>query len=247
MPGPIILENDHFRLHVWPAIGGHISSLLDTADGYELLMTNPAEPSSPRYDTPFTQPGWAECLPAVAAGPYPLAPYLSIAVPDHGELWSLPTTAVPALQGITTVWHGLRFGYRFVRKLQLQGPTIVAEYTLVNLAPFEFRFVWAMHATMSPMEPARLPSALVGQEAASEQPFLIEYPNRRRTLSIAFASDFISAYWAVHAERGAIAVGPMTGRHQTLADAVDDGSAGRVGPMATVKWAVRITSAEAFG
>ena len=43
--------------------------------------------------------------------------------PDHGELWGLPTTAVPTKDGITTVWHGLRFGYRLTRKLYLEGPT----------------------------------------------------------------------------------------------------------------------------
>src|SRR5206468_2791713 len=79
-------------------------------------------------------------------------------VPDHGELWGLPTTSVPATGGITTVWHGLRFGYRLTRKLSLDpdGPALTAEYTLNNVAPFEFHFVWAMHALLAMTVPAEI-------------------------------------------------------------------------------------------
>ena len=86
-------------------------------------------------------------------GRYPGHPYDSVNVPDHGELWGLPTTSVPTRGGITTVWHGLRFGYRLTRKLYLEGSSIVAEYTLINLAPFDFRFVWAAHGLMSMAAP----------------------------------------------------------------------------------------------
>jgi hypothetical protein len=78
-------------------------------------------------------------------------------VPDHGELWGIPTTAaVPTKDGITTVWHGLRFGYRLTRKLYLQNNSIVAEYDLSNLAPFDFHFVWAQHALISVVQPVEL-------------------------------------------------------------------------------------------
>jgi hypothetical protein len=90
------------------------------------------------------------------AQPDPGRPYDGIGIPDHGELWGLPTTAVPTKYGITTVWHGLRFGYRLTRKLHLDGPAIIAEYTLINLAPFEFRFVWAQHPFLSMVAPAHL-------------------------------------------------------------------------------------------
>jgi hypothetical protein len=116
-------------------------------------------PTSPQYDMPFDRSwyaGWDECFPAVAPGKYPIHPYEGINIPDHGELWGLPTMAVPTKDGITTVWNGLRFGYRLTRKLRLEGAAILADYTLVNLAPFEFRFIWAMHALMSMNSPARL-------------------------------------------------------------------------------------------
>lgn len=137
-----------------------MASWIDKADKYELLYNFPTElPTTHQYDIPYADSwyaGWDECFPAVAGGPYKGHPYNGVMVPDHGELWGLPTTAVPTRDGITTVWHGLRFGYRLTRKLYLDGPAVVAEYTLVNLAPFEFRFVWALHALMSMTSPAEL-------------------------------------------------------------------------------------------
>jgi hypothetical protein len=160
MAQPVTIESDSLRAEVWPQFGGKVSSVVDKADGFELLFTYPAEfPSGPQYDLPYGKgwyAGWDECFPAVAPGKYIGHPYDGIAVPDHGELWGLPTTSVPAKNGITTVWHGLRFGYRLTRKLSLDGPTLTADYTLVNLAPFEFRFVWAQHALLAMNTPVEL-------------------------------------------------------------------------------------------
>jgi hypothetical protein len=148
---PVTIENDFLRMQVWPGIGGKVSSIIDKSDHFELLYSYPAEiPDSPNYDVPYAEhwfSGWDECFPAVGPSIYPRHPYAQVPVPDHGELWGIPTTAaVPTKDGITTVWHGLRFGYRLTRKLFLQDKSVVAEYSLTNLAPFEFRFVWAQHA-----------------------------------------------------------------------------------------------------
>jgi hypothetical protein len=160
MAQPVTIESDALRATVWPQFGGKVSSVIDKADGYELLFNYPAVlPTGPQYDLPYGKgwyAGWDECFPGVAPGKYVGHPYDGIAVPDHGELWGVPTTSVPAKNGITTVWHGLRFGYRLTRKLSLEGPSLTAEYTLVNLAPFEFRFVWAQHALLAMEGPVEL-------------------------------------------------------------------------------------------
>ena len=143
---PVPIENEMLRMEVWPGHGGKIGSLIDKADGFDLLFNYPVEiPPGPQYDMPYANGwhgGWDELFPAVLAGPYSGHPYDGIAIPDHGELWGIPTTAVPTKGGITTVWNGLRFAYRLTRKLWLDGATVRAEYTLINLAPFEFRFIW---------------------------------------------------------------------------------------------------------
>jgi hypothetical protein len=157
---PVTIENDAIRLSVWPQIGGKISSIVDKADGFELLFNYPAEVSETSlYGKSFENTwntGWDECFPTVAPCLYPRHPYEGIAVPDHGELWSLPTTAVPTRDGLTTVWHGLRFGYVFTRKLYLEGSAIIAEYSVLNHAPFEFRFMWCAHPPMSMIAPVEL-------------------------------------------------------------------------------------------
>lgn len=159
MSQPVIIENDHLRLDIWPQFGGKVSSIIDKHDNHELLLTLPTElPTRCLYAMPFADgwpAGWDECFPAIAPGPYPLHPYESVAVPDHGELWPLPTTSVPNRDGITTVWHGLRFGYRLTRKLYIESASVICEYTLVNLAPFDFRFAWTpqiLLSTHSPIE-----------------------------------------------------------------------------------------------
>ena len=157
---PVTIENDAVRIEVWPQRGGKVSSVVDKADEFELLFSYPTEiPESPQYDSAYNKSwyaGWDECFPAVSPCKYLRHPYEGIPVPDHGELWGLPTTAVPTKDGITTVWHGLRFGYRLTRKLYLDGPSIVAEYTLVNVAPFEFHFVWAQHPILSTAVPMHI-------------------------------------------------------------------------------------------
>ena len=157
---PVTIENEAVRMSVWPQIGGKISSIVDKADGFELLFNFPAElPESSLYGKNYQDgwnAGWDECFPTVAPCPYPGHPYEGIAIPDHGELWSLPTTAVPTKAGLTTVWHGLRFGYTFTRKLYLEGPKIIAEYAVINRAPFEFRFMWCGHPLLSMTAPVEL-------------------------------------------------------------------------------------------
>lgn len=165
---PVTIENDRVVMEVWPQIGGKISSVIDKADHYELLFSYPAElPDSPNYDVAYGDhwcAGWDECFPAIAPSTYPRHPYSGIAVPDHGELWGIPTTtAVPTKDGITTVWHGLRFGYRLTRKVYLQESSIVAEYALANLAPFDFSYVWSMHALMSLAQPVELNGGGAGE------------------------------------------------------------------------------------
>jgi hypothetical protein len=158
---PIRIENDAIRMDVWPQFGGKVSSIVDKADHFDLLFSYPMElPEGPSYDTAYVDHwycGWDECFPTVGACAYPNHPYGNVPVPDHGELWGIPTSsAVPARDGITTVWHGLRFGYQLTRTLHLEDASIVAEYSLTNLSPFEFRFVWAQHALMSMNVPVEL-------------------------------------------------------------------------------------------
>jgi len=287
---PVRIENEAFRIEVWPGFGGKVSSIVDKADNYELLFTYPTEiPTTPMYDIPYPRgwyAGWDECIPAVGQSPYVGHPYDGIQVPDHGEIWGLPTTtAVPTKDGITTVWNGLRFGYRLSRKLSLVGSAITAEYALINLAPFEFRFVWAQHAlfaldqdveielgdlgmrgshshTGEPLNddfywsddhPFRRPNALpkdLGWKLFSKSkipsPAAIRYPMRGRTLTIAYSSNDVPAFWGVWINTGGwghhhhFAIEPCTGTYDQLDRCIRENTAGRVPAGGRVDWVVRL-------
>ena len=50
MAQPVTIESDALRATVWPQFGGKVSSVVDKADGYELLFTYPAElPAGPLF------------------------------------------------------------------------------------------------------------------------------------------------------------------------------------------------------
>lgn len=46
MAFPVTIENEAIRMLVWPQLGGKISSIVDKADGFELLLI--FRPSFPR-------------------------------------------------------------------------------------------------------------------------------------------------------------------------------------------------------
>lgn len=160
MVHPITLENDALRVEIWPAYGSKVASVVDKHDNHELLFSHPCElPAKSDYDIDYGDGcyvGWDECFPGIAPGPYPGQPYDGIRVPDHGEVWGIPSTVTPANDGITTRWHGIRFAYHLTRNLRLDGSSLVASYELENLAPFPFRYVWALHSLMAMTSPVEL-------------------------------------------------------------------------------------------
>lgn len=150
---PVTIENEALRVELYPHFGGKVLSIVDKSDEFELLFDYPAEfPTNPQYDQPYVvgyHAGWDECFPAVGPGVYPTHPYKGIAIPDHGELWGLPPVIAPIKDGIVTEWMGLRFGYKFSRRLWIEGSSLKADYTVQNLAPFDFHFVWSQHPLLS--------------------------------------------------------------------------------------------------
>ena len=149
---PISVESDAIKIQVYPGYGGKVASVVDKADKFDLMFSYPRElPTKPEYDLDYGKgwyAGWDECFPGIAKAPYPLRPYEGAMVPDHGELWALPTESQKTCDVIVTRWNGLRFGYQLSRHILLLDNTLEARYELKNLAPFDFHFVWAMHSLM---------------------------------------------------------------------------------------------------
>ena len=160
MSQPVSIENDHFELAVWPQFGGRISSLIDKSDGYELLFSYPDElPTRSPYGSSYAaswHAGWDECFPAVAGRTLQRTSIRQHCCAGSWRNLEPAHHALPTVNGITIVWNGLRFGYRLTRKLSLDGPSVRLQYTLINLAPFPFHFVWAMHLLLGMEKPVEL-------------------------------------------------------------------------------------------
>jgi galactose mutarotase-like enzyme len=133
-----------------PEVGGKIISLR-SASGREWLWQTRRRPFQRlTYGASFEDQdisGFDECFPGIGAGPYPAFPWQGTAIPDHGELWTLPWESI--LEGDTLVLrvHGVRFPYQLEKRLTLEQETATLRinYRLTNLAPFPLRYLWSAH------------------------------------------------------------------------------------------------------
>ena len=151
-----MVENALVRCTVVPPLGGKIASLVHLPTMREWMWRNQAiEPKQPEYGASYVAAhdlgGFDECFPSVAATHFPGGPWDGTKVPDHGEIWALPWKADTFCDGATCeirlTAHGVRFPYRFERSLWLvEGdPGIRLTYTVTNMAPYPFPFIWSSH------------------------------------------------------------------------------------------------------
>lgn len=145
----LVLEEKELQAIVAPHLGAKIVSLR-TAGGREWLWQDPRVPLAPRrygdrYETQNAG-GWDECFPTIAPCVYPEEPWQGIALPDHGELWTLPWEWRRSEDALETWVYGIRLPYRFERRLRLNGAcSLVAEYQVENLAPYPLAVLWSAH------------------------------------------------------------------------------------------------------
>lgn len=143
------LESDQARLVVLPRIGGKIASLIDKASGDELLWRNSDRPHrEPTYGTGwanYDMSGWEDCLPTVAASPYPEWPWQGIELPEHGEVWAVPWRALAVDDGVELRTHGVRLPYHFEKRVSLAGNRVRLSHRIANPSAFPIRYLWATH------------------------------------------------------------------------------------------------------
>lgn len=144
-----ILESDEARVVVLPRISGKIASLIDKTSGEELLWRNSdrsfREPTYGSDWASYDMSGWEDCLPAVAAGAYPEAPWQGIHLPEHGEVWALPWEARSVGSVVELAVQGIRLPYRFEKRVSLEGNRVLLHHRIVNPSAFPIRYLWATH------------------------------------------------------------------------------------------------------
>ena len=146
------LENDHTQMLVLPELGGKIASIRSNVTGTEFLWQDPTRSYRSRiygdeYGN-YDASGFDECFPSIGACEYPGAPWDRIAIPDHGELWTIPWRS--ELIDERTIYlhtYGVRFPYHFEKWITLadDAAQYTLRYQLTNLSPFAFKSLWSAH------------------------------------------------------------------------------------------------------
>lgn len=146
----LVLENAAIRVTVLPALGGHVSELVDRAGDRDVLWHNPRTPPRPApYGAHFDDwwsGGWDEIFPSGDRGTLhdELLPYM-------GELWCVPWEADLSADGdeacISAVGLGTIAPARFERRLTLRAdePILRVHYRIENLDVRPLAFTWGIH------------------------------------------------------------------------------------------------------
>lgn len=140
------------RVVIVPALGGRIVAL--QLGGREWLWQSAARKARPLEDgASYAERGDLggadECFPTVAPCVLPshVARYGGLSLPDHGELWSQPTSFAletrPEGMYATCGWQGRRMPYRFVRQIFVGAAQQVAmQYAVTNDGRSPLPFLW---------------------------------------------------------------------------------------------------------
>jgi galactose mutarotase-like enzyme len=146
------LESDRLRLTILPERGAKIVSLYHRPTATELLW----QPAAGVTDGPLAAGiafdaeqawGWDEMFPAIHPEEYEDDGGRLIAVPDHGEVWTLPWEVLQTdgETSITLRVTGDTLPYELTRRTTVSGATVSQDYTLRNTGETELPWMWAAH------------------------------------------------------------------------------------------------------
>lgn len=150
----VVLENDALRVTVLPALGAHVSDLIDKVADRDLLWHNRRTAPRPApygaYFDDWWSGGWDEIFPSGHRGLLHGEP-----LPDMGEMWCVPWTAdvsaAPGEASVTTVGFGTIAPARVERTLTLRGdePVLRARYRITNLDVRPLPYTWGIHPSFA--------------------------------------------------------------------------------------------------
>jgi galactose mutarotase-like enzyme len=147
----IVMDNGSLRLTVIPELGGKIVSLIRKKTGHEFLL-QPADPEQAYRPRSFGDKfedygpcGFDECLPTVAACLYPEEPFHANELPDHGDVWCLPSSIETVAEKIKLTTSLRSLPLRFTKEVQLRENIVRIDYTATNLSHSTVTFLWSAH------------------------------------------------------------------------------------------------------
>lgn len=148
----VVLENDRLRCVCLPAHGGKIVSLYRKDRDFELLFQNPrsryrkAKPGAPFGD--YEACGFDDAFPNIDAGRVQTARG-EIDYFDHGEIWSAPFDFAVEPGGVRLTYSSPFLGYRYQKRLALEGDALTLHYSISNESAFSFPCIWACHCLVN--------------------------------------------------------------------------------------------------
>ena len=153
------LENGSLTLTVVPELGGKLVSLIRNESAHEYLL-QPVDLDQAYRPRVFGDKfedygpcGFDDCLPTVAACSYPEAPFAASKLPDHGDVWCLPSGIEAVREKVRLTTSLRRLPLRFTKEIHLRGNTIRLDYEVTNLSRSTVKFLWSAHPLLT-VEPA---------------------------------------------------------------------------------------------
>ncbi|MEK8128893.1 hypothetical protein WMW72_13395 [Paenibacillus filicis] len=134
-----------------PELGAKMISLQNRLSGREWLSRARADRplGNSGYGSSFASSdgsGWDEMFPTINACRYPEHPWMETALPDHGEVWSIPWQAEASLGQLHCSVQGVRLPYRLDKTYSFSAEDrLRIDYTVTNQSPFPLSFLWAAH------------------------------------------------------------------------------------------------------
>ena len=146
------LENSTLRIVTIPELGAKLVSLLDKRNQLEWLAAPGERPlNKAPYGATFTDQdmsGWDDMFPTIVACDYPgTGDRHAVALPDHGEVWTMPWSVEKANEGTLTLSvSGQALPYRLRRSLAFNAANVLQlSYQVDNLGQDALPFLWAAH------------------------------------------------------------------------------------------------------
>jgi hypothetical protein len=147
----VLLDNRSLRLTVVPELGGKIASLIRNESGHEYLL-QPTDPlcayRTRSHGDLFEnhEPcGFDECVPTVAECVYREEPFAARRLPDHGDIWGLPSALEVVGEQITLSSCVGSLPLGFTKRIKLLENTVRLDYEATNLGQSTVKFLWSAH------------------------------------------------------------------------------------------------------
>jgi galactose mutarotase-like enzyme len=153
-------ESPQLSVCIVPSLGAKAISLCNTRTGREWLWRSGKPLGNAGYGSSFAsgdESGWDEMFPCIDACEYPLAPWQGRAIPDHGEVWSLPWDVHFTGSALHCQVEGVQLPYLLEKTYSFtSGGTLRMDYSVTNISDGPFSFLWAAHPLLAVHEGMKL-------------------------------------------------------------------------------------------